>query len=107
MIMAALSFIDLRDREGLLQVVFDPDRPEIFAEAERIRGEYVLAVKGTVRPRPDGTVNPNMPSGEVEVLALDLEMLNKSETPPFHHDEQANEDMRLQVPLPGPAPRGT
>ena len=56
-------FVDLRDREGLLQVVFDPDRPEIFAEAERIRGEYVLAVKGKVRPRPEGTVNPNMPTG--------------------------------------------
>ncbi len=56
-------FVDLRDREGLLQVVFDPDRPDIFAEAERIRGEYVLAVKGKVRPRPEGTVNPNMSTG--------------------------------------------
>ena len=56
-------FIDLRDREGLLQVVFDPDRPEIFAEAERIRSEYVLAVKGKVRQRPDGTINPNMATG--------------------------------------------
>ena len=56
-------FIDLRDREGLLQVVFDPDRPEIFAEAERIRSEYVLKVKGLVRPRPEGTVNPNMRTG--------------------------------------------
>jgi aspartyl-tRNA synthetase len=89
-------FIDLRDREGLLQVVFDPDRPEIFAEAERIRSEYVLKVKGVVRPRPDGTVNPNMRTGKVEVLAHELETLNKSETPPFHHDEQANEDIRLK-----------
>ena len=89
-------FIDLRDREGLLQVVFDPDRPEIFAEAERIRSEYVLKVKGLVRPRPDGTVNPNMRTGQVEVLAHELETLNKSETPPFHHDEQANEDIRLK-----------
>ncbi|MDH3820840.1 MAG: aspartate--tRNA ligase [Gammaproteobacteria bacterium] len=89
-------FIDLRDREGLLQIVFDPDRPEIFAEAERIRSEYVLRVKGRVRPRPDGLVNPNMRTGKVEVLALDLETLNKSETPPFHHDEQANEDIRLK-----------
>ena len=89
-------FIDLRDREGLLQIVFDPDRPEIFAEAERIRSEYVLKVKGRVRPRPDGLVNPNMRTGKVEVLALDLEILNKSETPPFHHDEQANEDIRLK-----------
>ncbi|MGB5332155.1 MAG: aspartate--tRNA ligase [Woeseiaceae bacterium] len=89
-------FIDLRDREGLLQIVFDPDRAAIFAEAERIRSEYVLKVKGLVRPRPDGTVNPNMRTGEVEVLAHELDILNKSETPPFHHDEQANEDIRLK-----------
>ena len=89
-------FIDLRDREGLLQIVFDPDRPEIFAEAERIRSEYVLKIKGRVRPRPEGLINPNMRTGKVEVLALDLETLNKSETPPFHHDEQANEDIRLK-----------
>jgi len=89
-------FIDLRDREGLLQVVFDPDRAEIFAEAERIRGEFVLAVKGLVRARPEGTVNPNMPTGQVEVLVHELEVLNRSETPPFHHDEQANEELRLK-----------
>jgi len=89
-------FIDLRDREGLLQVVFDPDRPEIFAEAERIRSEYVLKVKGLVRLRPEGTINPNMRTGQIEVLAHELETLNKSETPPFHHDEQANEDIRLK-----------
>lgn len=89
-------FIDLRDREGLLQVVFDPDRAEIFAEAERIRSEYVLKVKGLVRPRPDGTVNANMRTGQIEVLAHELEILNKSKTPPFHHDEQANEDIRLK-----------
>ena len=89
-------FIDLRDREGLLQVVFDPDRPEIFADAERIRSEFVLKVKGLVRPRPEGTVNPNMRTGEIEVLAHELEILNRSETPPFHHDEQANEDIRLK-----------
>ncbi len=89
-------FVDLRDREGLLQVVFDPDRPEIFATAERVRGEYVLAVKGKVRPRPDGTVNTKLPSGEVEVLATELEVLNAAETPPFHHDEHAHEDLRLR-----------
>ncbi|MDH3509608.1 MAG: aspartate--tRNA ligase [Gammaproteobacteria bacterium] len=89
-------FIDLRDREGLLQIVFDPDTPEIFAQAERIRGEYVLSVKGKVRPRPDGTINPNLASGEVEVLATELEVLNESETPPFHHDEHAHEDVRLR-----------
>ncbi len=89
-------FIDLRDREGLLQVVFDPDRPEIFEEAERIRGEYVLAVKGLVRERPEGTINPNMTTGHVEVLAHELTVLNRSETPPFHHDEHANEELRLK-----------
>ncbi len=89
-------FVDLRDREGLLQVVFDPDTPDIFAEAERIRGEYVLAVKGRVRPRPEGTVNPNMATGQVEVLAQELTKLNESETPPFHHDEHANEELRLK-----------
>ena len=89
-------FVDLRDREGLLQVVFDPDRPEIFAEAERIRSEFVLAVRGKVRARPEGTVNPNMRTGQVEVLAHELEVLNRSETPPFHHDEQANEELRLR-----------
>ena len=89
-------FIDLRDREGLLQVVFDPDREEIFAEAERIRSEYVLAVKGVVRERPDGTINPNMTTGHVEVLAHELQVLNRSETPPFHHDEQAGEELRLK-----------
>ena len=89
-------FVDLRDREGLLQVVFDPDTPDIFAEAERIRGEYVLAVKGKVRPRPEGTVNPNMATGQVEVLALELTTLSDAETPPFHHDEHANEELRLK-----------
>jgi aspartyl-tRNA synthetase len=89
-------FVDLRDREGLLQVVFDPDRPEIFAEAERIRNEYVLRVKGLVRERPEGQINPNMKTGQVEVLAHELVTLNDSETPPFHHDEQANEDIRLK-----------
>jgi aspartyl-tRNA synthetase len=89
-------FLDLRDREGLLQVVFDPDRADIFAEAERIRGEFVLAVKGKVRERPEGTINPNMVTGHVEVLAQELEVLNRAETPPFHHDEQANEELRLK-----------
>jgi aspartyl-tRNA synthetase len=89
-------FIDLRDREGLLQVVFDPDRPEIFAEAERIRSEYVLAVKGLVRERPEGTINPNMKTGQVEVLAHELTVLNRAQTPPFHQDEQANEELRLK-----------
>ena len=89
-------FIDLRDRSGILQVVCDPDTAELFALAERIRSEFVLSIRGRVRPRPEGTVNPNMPSGEVELLALDLTILNSAETPPFHHDESPHEDLRLQ-----------
>jgi len=89
-------FVDLRDREGLLQVVFDPDRPDMFAEAERIRNEYVLRVTGTVRRRPEGTANPNLRTGQVEVLATGLTTLNASLTPPFHQDEQTNEELRLK-----------
>jgi aspartyl-tRNA synthetase len=89
-------FIDLRDREGLLQLVFDPDRKECFADAERLRGEYCIHVKGKVRARPSGTANANLASGEVELLVNELEILNKSETPPFHHDEGANEEIRLK-----------
>ncbi len=89
-------FVDLRDREGLLQVVFDPDREDVFAAAERVRGEYVLAVKGLVRERPEGTVNENMPTGHVELLVHELDVLNRAETPPFHHDETANEELRLK-----------
>ncbi|HSC13884.1 MAG TPA: aspartate--tRNA ligase [Gammaproteobacteria bacterium] len=89
-------FIDLRDREGLLQVVFDPDRAEMFKEAERLRSEYVLAVEGVVRARPQGTVNPNLASGEVEVLAKKLTVLARAKTPPFHHDEPVSEELRLK-----------
>ncbi len=89
-------FIDLRDREGLLQVVFDPDRADVFAAAERLRSEYVIAVTGLVRERPAGTVNDNLATGRVEVLARQLTLLNRSETPPFHHDEVANEELRLK-----------
>jgi aspartyl-tRNA synthetase len=89
-------FIDLRDREGLLQVVFDPDRAEMFAEAERLRSEYVLQVEGRVRDRPAGTVNPSLASGEVELLATKLTVLARAKTPPFHHDESASEELRLK-----------
>jgi aspartyl-tRNA synthetase len=89
-------FVDLRDREGLVQVVFDPDDPEMFAQAERLRGEYVLAVQGTLRARPEGTVNRELPTGEVELLAKKLTVLNKSKTPPFHHEEKASEETRLR-----------
>ena len=89
-------FVDLRDREGLAQVVFDPDRPEAFAIAERVRSEFVLRITGKVRRRPAGTVNPELASGEVEVLAHEVEILNTSVPPPFQIDEDnLNETTRL------------
>ncbi|MGH8281491.1 MAG: OB-fold nucleic acid binding domain-containing protein, partial [Gammaproteobacteria bacterium] len=90
-------FVDLRDREGLVQVVFDPDRAAMFADAEHLRSEFVVSVKGKVRHRPKGTENPNLPSGKVEVLALAMEILNRAETPPFMLDEEdVNEERRLK-----------
>lgn len=90
-------FIDLRDREGLVQVVFDPDRAEIFKIAEHVRNEYVLRVTGRVRLRPEGTVNPELTSGKIEILGLDLDVLNASETPPFQLDDTGvHDDLRLQ-----------
>jgi aspartyl-tRNA synthetase len=89
-------FIDLRDREGLAQVVFDPDRPEAFAIAERVRNEFVLRVTGKVRRRPAGTLNAELRSGEVEVLAHEVEILNPSAPLPFQiDDENLNENTRL------------
>jgi aspartyl-tRNA synthetase len=89
-------FIDLRDREGRAQVVFDPDRAEAFGIAERVRSEFVLRIAGKVRRRPQGTVNPELPSGEVEVLAHEIEILNPSAPPPFQMDEEnLNETTRL------------
>jgi aspartyl-tRNA synthetase len=89
-------FVDLRDREGLLQIVFDPDAKDVFADAERLRGEFCVRIKGLVRARPAGTANATLPSGQVELLARELEILNRSETPPFHHDETTNEELRLK-----------
>ncbi len=90
-------FVDLRDREGLVQIVCDPDRSATFAIAERLRNEFCVRVAGVVRPRPEGTVNPNLASGAVEVLAHDLEILNPSATPPFQlDDENLSETVRLQ-----------
>jgi aspartyl-tRNA synthetase len=90
-------FIDLRDRAGLLQLVFDPsDDAGMFALAEQLRSEYVVRVTGRVRHRPEGTVNPNLATGHVEVLAQDLTVLSQSDTPPFHHDEHASEELRLR-----------
>ncbi|MDE2451652.1 MAG: aspartate--tRNA ligase [Gammaproteobacteria bacterium] len=91
-----IIFVDLRDREGLLQVVFDPDAAEVFREAERLRNEFVIRVKGRVRERPAGTVNANLASGRVELLAGELELLNRSEPLPFQLDEQVGEEVRLR-----------
>jgi aspartyl-tRNA synthetase len=89
-------FVDLRDREGLLQVVFDPDLKQVFSEAERLRSEFVIQVKGRVRARPTGTVNANLKSGQVEVLARELTVLNRSEPLPFQLDEHVSEEVRLK-----------
>lgn len=90
-------FVDLRDREGLVQIVFDPDTPEIFALAEEIRNEFVLQIRGRVRNRPEGTVNPDLRTGEIEVLGLDLHVLNRAETPPFQLDDtDVSEEHRLR-----------
>ena len=90
-------FIDLRDREGMMQVVIDPDTPEAFKLAEEVRSEFVLKIEGLVRARPAGTENPNMPTGMVEMLTKKLEVLNPSLTPPFQiDDDNINENIRLQ-----------
>ncbi|MGH8258893.1 MAG: amino acid--tRNA ligase-related protein, partial [Steroidobacteraceae bacterium] len=89
-------FVDLRDREGLLQVVFDPDRAGVFGEAERLRNEFVVSVRGRVRERPSGTANAGLASGKVELLATALEVLNRSEPLPFQLDETVSEELRLK-----------
>lgn len=90
-------FIDLRDREGMAQVVVDPDTPEAFQIAETVRNEFVLKVVCKVRARPEGTVNPNIPTGEVEMLASEIEILNPSLTPPFMlDDDNLSEMVRLE-----------
>jgi aspartyl-tRNA synthetase len=89
-------FADLRDREGLVQVVFHPDHPAIFATAEKLRGEFVVRVRGSVRERPAGTVNANLPTGRVEIVAEELELLNRSDPLPFQLDEEVSEEVRLR-----------
>ncbi|HEC19135.1 MAG TPA: aspartate--tRNA ligase [Gammaproteobacteria bacterium] len=92
-------FIDLRDREGIAQVVFDPDTEAAFALAESVRNEYVLKVVGRVRQRPEGTENPDMPTGRVEVLGKELEIFNRADTPPFMldiEDDEVSEEHRLR-----------
>ncbi len=90
-------FVDLRDREGLAQVVFNPDRKDAFAIGEKVRNEFVLRVKGVVRKRPEGTTNPDLKSGEVEVVVHEVEILNPSATPPFQlDDDNLSETVRLE-----------
>jgi aspartyl-tRNA synthetase len=91
-------FLDLRDREGIAQVVFDPDTAESFATAEGVRNEFVLKVKGRVRLRPEGTINKDMGTGKIEVLGKEIEILNAAKTPPMQLDEYADvgEDVRLR-----------
>lgn len=91
-------FLDMRDREGIAQVVFDPDTKESFETADRVRSEYVLQIKGFVRARPEGTVNENMATGKIEILGKDVVVLNAAETPPFPLDEYVDvgEDTRLK-----------
>ena len=91
-------FLDIRDREGLAQVVFDPDRAETFAKADRVRSEYVVKLTGKVRLRPEGARNANMASGAIEVLGYELEVLNEAETPPFPLNEYTDvgEETRLR-----------
>lgn len=94
-----LIFVDLRDRSGLIQVVFSPDtHKEAFDKAESVRNEYVLAVSGVVRMRPEGTANPNLSTGEVEVLSHELRILNQAKTPPFYIEDgiEADENIRLR-----------
>lgn len=93
-----LIFVDLRDRSGLVQVVFNPENGlEAFKLAESVRNEYVLAVRGQVRPREEGTVNPNLATGEIEVYAKQAEMLNAAKTPPFYIVDDLNVDENLRL----------
>ena len=89
-------FIDLRDRDGLVQVVCDPDAPELFTIAESLRNEFVVSITGLVRARPAGTANANLASGKVEMLARRIDLLNRSEPLPFQLDEQVSEEVRLK-----------
>jgi len=90
-------FIDLRDRSGLVQVVYDPDIEDVFATAEQVRNEFVLRIKGRVRARPEGTTNPELSTGEIEILGKELEILNRADTPPFQIDDtDTSEELRLR-----------
>lgn len=91
-------FVDLRDREGLVQIVINPEIGEaLFAKAETIRNEFVLAIQGTVKPRPEGSTNPNLKTGEIEVIASDLRILSTSKTPPFYIEDQVEVDESIRL----------
>ncbi len=89
-------FVDLRDREGLIQIVCDPDAVDVFAEAEKLRNEFVVSITGLVRLRPEGTSNTNLISGKIELLARSIELLNRSDPLPFQLDEHVSEEVRLK-----------
>lgn len=90
-------FLDLRDRAGLAQIVFDPDRAESFAIADSVRNEFVIKITGKVRHRPEGTINSDLTTGEIEILAHAIEILNKSKTPPIQiDDEHVHDDIKLR-----------
>ena len=93
-----IIFLDVRDRSGLVQVVYEPERADVFAIAEQLRHEYVICVTGVVRARPEGMINEAMLTGKIEVLGLKLEILNTSELPPFLPDDYqtVNEDLRYR-----------
>jgi aspartyl-tRNA synthetase len=89
-------FVDLRDREGLVQIVFNPDAASVFAAAEKLRHEFVIRVTGKVRERPVGTVNASLASGRIEIVATEVELLNRADPLPFQLDEQVSEEVRLR-----------
>ena len=93
-----LIFIDMRDRTGLIQVVFSPDfQKEAFEKAEGVRSEYVICVGGTVRERPAGTANPNLATGQVDVMADELLVLNQAKTPPFYIEDGIDVDENIRL----------
>jgi len=94
-------FIDLRDRSGLIQIVFNPESKELFSRADPLRSEYVIQVTGVVRARPEGTVNPNIPTGQIEVVADSLTLLNRAKPPPLRNFRtfQCLRRSPIEVPL--------